>query len=167
MSARYLLIAAAILTAAPATGQPAAPPQRQAPAAGTQPIPRATFIQNMNGDFGRMDADRDGKATRAEIEAFQRANALRGIIARNRAIFGELDKDRSGQLSAQEFAAFHAQPPPQNPAPMLQQFDSDRDGAITVVEFRAGTLANFDRLDTDKDGVVTAAEMKAGGIIKK
>ena len=38
------------------------------------------------------------------------------------------------------------------------------DGVISQVEFRAGTLANFDRLDANKDGIVDAAEMKAGGI---
>jgi Ca2+-binding EF-hand superfamily protein len=49
---------------------------------------------------------------------------------------------------------------------MLQRFDSNHDGVISLVEYRAGTLANFDKLDTDKDGVVTPAEMKAGGLIK-
>jgi Ca2+-binding EF-hand superfamily protein len=47
---------------------------------------------------------------------------------------------------------------------MLQHFDANKDGVISQVEFRAGTLANFDRLDVNKDGVVDAAEMKTGGI---
>ena len=51
-----------------------------------------------------------------------------------------------------------------NAAPMIQRFDTNRDSKISQVEYRAGTLANFDRLDADKDGVVTAAEMKAGGL---
>ncbi len=50
---------------------------------------------------------------------------------------------------------------------MLQHFDTGKDGAITQIEFRTGTLANFDKLDVDKDGVVSAAEMRSGGIIKK
>jgi hypothetical protein len=121
----------------------------------------------MDSDFARMDANHDGKVTKGEIEAFQRANALREIMARNQAVFRQLDKDHNGQLSPAEFAQFHADPPPANAMPMIQQFDSNKDGSISLVEFRAATLANFDRLDADKDGVVTAAEMKAGGIIKK
>jgi hypothetical protein len=82
-------------------------------------------------------------------------------------VFAELDRDHNGQLSPAEFAQFHAQPPIPNGGPLLQQLDKNRDGAITSVEYRMGTLANFDRLDTDADGVVTPAEMKAGGLIKR
>jgi Ca2+-binding EF-hand superfamily protein len=154
----------ALTAAAPAVAQTA---PAKAPAAASQPIPRAIFLQNMDGDFGRMDSNRDGKVTKQEIEAFQRAGALREIMARNHALFLQLDKDHNGQLSAQEFAAFHATPPQPNGAPMLQHFDGNHDGSITQIEFRAGTLANFDRMDANKDGVVDSAEMKAGGILKK
>lgn len=159
---RYLTLAAAMV-AMPIHAQSRAP----AAAPGPQPIPRAAFLQNMDSDFTKIDSNHDSKVTKPEIEAFQRANAMQQILLRNRQIFAELDKDHSGQLSAAEFAQFHADPPPPNAAPMLQQFDANRDGAITQIEFRAGTLANFDRLDTNKDGVVDAAEMKAGGIGRK
>jgi Ca2+-binding EF-hand superfamily protein len=135
-------------------------------AAPVQPLPRAIFLQNMDADFARMDANHDGKLTKQEIEVYQHAQAMQEIMLRNRQIFAELDKDHSGQLSPEEFAQFHAQPPPANATPMLQKFDANRDGAITQIEWRAATLANFDRLDTNKDGVVDAAEMKAGGIVK-
>jgi Ca2+-binding EF-hand superfamily protein len=159
-----LLISAAV--AAPLSAQSApARPAAQAPAA--QPIPRATFLANMDADFARMDANHDGKLVKAEIENSLRASEAQAIMQRNRALFAELDRDHNGQLSPVEFAQFHAVPAPPNATPMLQHFDTSKDGAITQVEFRAGTLANFDRLDTDKNGVVSAAEMRAGGIIKK
>lgn len=140
-----------------------------APAAtpSVQPIPRSTFLQNMDADFSRMDSNHDGKLSKAEIEASQQAAALRQIVARNQQIFRELDKDHNGQLSPAEFEMFHAQPPAPNSAPMLQHFDANHDGVISQIEFRAGTLANFDRLDSDKDGIVTAAEMKAGGVARQ
>jgi Ca2+-binding EF-hand superfamily protein len=147
---------------APLAAQAPAKPAAAAP----QPIPRAVFLQNMDSDFSKMDANHDGKVTKAEIEAFQRAGALAQIMARNQQIFRALDKDHNGQLSPAEFAQFHAEPPAPNAQPMLQRFDANHDGVITQVEFRAATLANFDRLDTDKDGVVTAAEMRAAGIGK-
>jgi len=142
------------------------PAARPAPATAAQPIPRAVFLQNMNSDFAKMDANHDGKLTKPEIEAFLHAQAMQQIAARNRELFAQLDTNHDGQLSPAEFAQFHVQPPPSNATPMLQKFDANHDGIISLVEFRAGTLANFDRLDTDKDGVVTAAEMRAGGVIK-
>jgi hypothetical protein len=44
---------------------------------------------------------------------------------------------------------------------MMTRFDGNRDQVITMVEYRAATLANVDRLDTDKDGVRTGAEINA------
>ena len=139
-------------------------PAQTAPAAGPAPIPRATFIDNMNSDFSRMDANHDGTVSKPEIENWQRGNAAQAILARNHAFFLQLDTNHDGQLSPDEFAQFHAEPAAPNAAPMLQHFDTNHDGTISVVEFRAGTLANFDRMDVNKDGVVDAAEMKAGGI---
>jgi hypothetical protein len=46
----------------------------------------------------------------------------------------------------------------------MQRFDPNRDQAITLIEYRAATLANFDALDADHDGVVTQAEMRAGNV---
>ena len=47
---------------------------------------------------------------------------------------------------------------------MLSRFDANKDKAISLIEYRGGTLMNFDRLDTDKDGVVSPAEMHSVGI---
>ena len=155
------LAAAMLTTAAAAQTRPVSPPPRTA-----QPIPRAEFLKNMDADFARMDGNHDGKLAKAEIEASQRATALQQIHTRNQQVFRELDKDRNGQLSPAEFAQFHAEPQPPNGAPMIQHFDTNHDGMIALVEYRSGTLANFDRLDTDKDGIVTAADLHAGGIGK-
>ena len=168
MLLRSAVLISLALLALPASSQaPAAAPAKVPPVApAAQPIPRATFLSNMDSDFARLDGNHDGKVTKAEIEASERATAERQIMARNQEVFRGLDKDHNGQLSPAEFAQFHAQPPPPNATPMLQHFDANKDGVISHIEFRAGTLANFDRLDTDKDGIVTAAEMKAGGIGK-
>ena len=143
------------------------PPQQarpQTPAA--DPIARTTFIASMDSEFRQMDADRNGSLIRAEIEQFQRAAALAQLQATNRALFTRLDADRNGQLSAAEFAGLPMQVPAPNAAPILSQTDINKDGSVTLVEYRTGKLANFDRLDADKDGIVSAAEMKAAGIIR-
>lgn len=121
-------------------------------------LPRAQFIAEMDGEFRKRDADRDGKVSRAELEAWERAQAIAAAQTRNRAEFQRLDVDRNGVISPGEFAALVVVPGVVDVAPLMQRFDPNRDQAITLIEFRAATLANFDKLDADHDGVVTAAE---------
>ena len=150
---RQFLVALALATPAPLLAQAA------------QPLPRAQFIATMDGEFRKVDADKDGQLVRAEIEAFQRAAAVAQAQARSRALFAGLDTDRNGQVSLAEFAKLPINAPPPNAAALLK-FDTGKDGKVSLIEHRTATLANFDRLDADKDGVVNAAEMKAGGITK-
>jgi Ca2+-binding EF-hand superfamily protein len=129
-----------------------------------QPISRTAFIAQMDAQFGKMDADKNGQLTRAEIEQVQKLAAVAEAEARNRALFAELDKDGNKQLSAAEFAKLVTDPPPAIAAPMLSREDGNRDGQVSLVEHRTATLANFDRIDTDKNGIVSVAEMRAGGV---
>jgi Ca2+-binding EF-hand superfamily protein len=129
-----------------------------------EPIPRTQFIAQMDSQFRQMDADKNGQITRAEIEQYQEQLALTEAKTRNRAQFAELDTNKNGQLSAAEFAKLTPPTAAANAGPMLAREDSNRDSQISLIEHRAATLANFDRLDTDRNGIVTAAEMKAGGI---
>lgn len=131
---------------------------------GPQPLPRARFIADMDTEFRKMDADKNGFLTRTEIEQFQKLQAVASAQARNRQLFAQLDADRNNQLSPAEFARLVQAPPASNAQPVLNRMDGNRDQRVSLVEHRSATLANFDRLDTDKDGVVTPAEMQAGGI---
>jgi Ca2+-binding EF-hand superfamily protein len=127
-------------------------------------LPRAQFITDMDTEFRKMDADKNGQLTRTEIEQFQKLQAVAQAQTRNQAMFAQLDVDRNGQLSPAEFSKISSPPPAANGQPMIARMDGNRDGQVSLIEHRTATLSNFDRLDTDKDGVVTAAEMKAGGI---
>lgn len=118
----------------------------------------------MDSEFRKMDADRNGQLTRAEIEQFQTLQAAAQAEARNRAMFKQLDTDKNGLLNAKEFSKIASPPSASNGQPMIARMDGNRDGQVSLVEHRTATVSNFDRLDTDKNGVVTAAEMKAGGI---
>ena len=115
---------------------------------------------------GRMDADKNGILTRKELEDFQRSMSILVARQRNVALFQGLDKDKNGQLSPAEFANLPMNVPPANPAPVLAQVDTNRDGQISMVEYRTGKLVSFDRMDADKDGIVSVAEMKAAGLLK-
>ncbi len=140
--------------------------QQAAPAAeAEQALSRAQFVQQMDAEFARFDRDSSRFLTPEEIVASQRATAEAEALRQNQAVFAGLDRDRNGALSAEEFAAL-ANPGaiPVDAAPLMQQFDRDKDGTITLIEYRISTQANFDRIDTDRDGVVTGVEMRAAGI---
>jgi hypothetical protein len=164
----HAILAAALVThgaAALAHAQKQAQKRTQAQQpAGPQPILRATFLAQMDAQFGKIDTDKNGQLTRTEIEQFEMDKALAEAQARNDALFDQLDVNKNGQLSAKEFAKLVTAPPKPNATPLLSREDSNRDGQISRIEHRTVTLANFDRVDSDKDGVVSAAEMKAGGV---
>ncbi|HVL78105.1 MAG TPA: EF-hand domain-containing protein [Sphingomicrobium sp.] len=176
-SPRRALIAvtASAAAAQSASAQPSAQPQaaqtqaaRPGPAspaaAGPRPVSRAQFIADMDTEFRKMDADRNGIVTKTEIEQFERATLAARQQARRRALFAELDVNRDGQLSMEEFSRLPMAAPPSQAGAMIGRFDLNRDQQIGQVEYRTVTLQNFDRLDTDKDGVVSPAEMRAAGI---
>lgn len=166
---RLLLILSLIAPAAAAaqTAPQLRPASQAAPAAtGPQPVLRQTFVVTMDAEFRKIDADKDGKLTRMEIEGYQRSISILQTQRRNRALFAQLDTDRNGQLSPVEFAAVSNAPPKFNVVPILAEVDLNKDGIVTQIEYRAGKLVKFDRMDTDKDSVVSIPELRAGGVIK-
>ena len=142
----------------------AAAAQDTAPPA-PEPLTRQTFIAQMDAEFKRLDGDGNGMVVAEEIVASQQQDARAEAIRQNQQVFAQLDQDGNGMLSPQEFAAL-ANPSaiPVDATPLMTQFDTDRDGIITLVEYRISTQANFDRVDSDRDGVITDMEMRAAGI---
>ena len=138
-----------------------------AQATGSRPIPRATFIADMDRQFQGVDVNRDGIIGREEIAATHQRDLALARSSQARAAFNRLDTDHNGQLSLAEFSRLAASTPQTDVENSpLARFDANKDGRITLIEHRIGTQANFDRMDTDKDGIVSVAEMKAAGLIK-
>ncbi|WP_427966607.1 EF-hand domain-containing protein [Altererythrobacter sp.] len=120
----------------------------------------------MDTEFARFDRDGNGVILPEEVAAAQREAATTEALRQNRQVFGKLDQDGNGQLSPQEFSALaNPQAIPIDPTPIMSQFDTDKDGIVTLIEYRIATQSNFDRIDTDRDGIVTAVEMNAAGIV--
>jgi hypothetical protein len=125
-----------------------------------QGMPKATFLSNVEAEFTAMDTNRDGKASKAEIEQHRaQLNATR-LQQQNRALFARLDQDKSGSISAQEFARLAQPRGTPNVQPLVTRLDSDRDQQLSRAEYRVGSLADFERLDTNKDGRLTPAEAR-------
>ena len=161
-----LFIFAAMALGTIAMAQKAPSPMSAAPANAPLPVPRAEFIATMDTEFRKMDADHNGILTKKEVEDFDQAMLGIAIDNRRRALFAALDADHDGVLTPQEFARLELPAPQINIAPLFTQSDLNKDGQISLVEYRTAKLANFDRMDTDKDGIVSPAEMKAAGLIK-
>ena len=144
--------------------RPAAPAPASAPNPSADNIVRSDFIAMMDAEFRNRDADNNGVITPNELQQAERNKIFAVAAMENANIFAQLDADRNGMLSSREFAALVSVPPAPDVTQELERLDRDRNRSITIVEHRAATLANFDRLDTDQDGIVTPAEMKAGNI---
>lgn len=106
-------------------------------------------------DFAAIDADRDGKITRAELEAHRTARVA------------AVDADKDGKLSAAELKAQAMERAgtraDEMAARMIERHDSDGDGLISAAELAAGPapMDIFDRIDADKDGAISADEAEA------
>lgn len=106
-------------------------------------------------DFAAVDADKDGRVTKAELDAWRAAAATR------------LDADGDGLLSADEIAAGRIEDmtarAQQMAARMVERLDADGDGLLSAAEMAARPMPAraFDRIDADGDGAVTEAELQA------
>jgi len=152
------------MTAGTALAQAAAAP-KTAPA-GPQPIAKTAFMQRVDRDFVAADANKDGFADRAELEAAEaRALAARkaALLRQREGAFRQLDANKDGNLTLTEFnAAVVAAPIRKADAtPMLNRFDTNKDGKVSLAENRAPAIAQFDRADTNKDGTLSIEEQRA------
>lgn len=153
---RHSIFAAALLTPATLLAQAAAPPA----------LTRTAVAANVDAEFKKIDTDKDGQASKAEIEAAQLSAIKMRVQARNKALFTLLDTDKNGQISTAEFNNLPAGAPRPDASNLLR-FDANKDGKMSSAEHSKATFANFDRMDANKDGTVSVAEMQAGGAKKQ
>jgi Ca2+-binding EF-hand superfamily protein len=122
----------------------ARPPGRVASA---RPAPNAASRPNSNAVFARLDLNRDGSISFAEVTAARRS------------VFERLDGDHNGSLSRREFAATGGAR-----AQRFAQLDRNRDGRISLAEYLNDGRARFRAADANRDGRLSRAEFaKATG----
>jgi Ca2+-binding EF-hand superfamily protein len=113
-------------------------------------------------DFAALDADRDGKASRAEFRAFYRSRGFTPVVAvtapappealaLGEALFLHLDRDGDGKLTATELRQIPA---------LLRRFDEDEDEVLTASELLA-SLKPGSTLKPAGLKIATAAERKS------
>lgn len=93
-------------------------------------------FQAKNGDkmFARLDANKDGKISREEFEAYRGQNAKVDAAA-----------TKAGKRGERMFA----------------RFDKDKDGFLSRTEADAVLAWRYKRMDANNDGILTLEELQA------
>lgn len=99
----------------------------------------------------QFDTDKDGKITKAEVEAVRQAK------------LATFDTDKNGALSLTEFEGLWME---QMRRPMVRGFqmlDADGDAAVTAAELTSMTETMFAHMDRNDDGVIDNADRRKPG----
>jgi EF-hand domain pair len=97
--------------------------------------------------FDATDANKDGFLDAAEMEA-ARAKMIAAMKA-------------AGQTPPPGRTPPPGAPPAGGRNRMMERLDTNKDGKLSLAEYSAGPLANFDRWDTNKDGKMSQDEKDA------
>jgi Ca2+-binding EF-hand superfamily protein len=100
--------------------------------------------QTAGETFSTSDLDKNGKVDRAEYQ--------RRMVE----VFYFADKNKDGAVTIEEIAAIETVD-----EKAFKTADRDRSGNLTVNEFVAYRMIQFDEADANKDGVLTIEEVQA------
>jgi Ca2+-binding EF-hand superfamily protein len=126
---------------------------------------RAAEIEQTQRRYGALDADKDGKVSRAEFDASGERVWTEGskVLAEAKAKQSADGKEKPGEAAARfDRGGNRLGMPTSHTAPgFLALFDGNGDGDVTRAEFDAARDAQFKRTDTTADGALTEDEYLA------
>lgn len=144
--------------------------------------------------FGRVDANKDGFISTAEIDALAAKRGERHAAKMEKRAnfdpakaFAKMDTNKDGKLTKPEAEAAHAAHKGAKPGGhgvdrLFARADTNKDGAVTAAEFNAAPKPSFDKAakgghgggkarmlgeaDLDKDGKVSQAEAQQAALAR-
>jgi len=187
---RFLMSAAVLAIAVPATAQVQTP---QAPVVPIAPQTEAGHtrdqaVAKVREHFAKMDANRDGFVAGDEMQSMRGKKqgmkrqmgdrmADRGRVGRDPSkAFDRIDANRDGMISRDEFAKGRElrierkmvmKGTPGAPGMdgahggMMKMADLDKDGRVSLQEATTSALQHFDMADTNRDGRITPDERRS------
>lgn len=129
----------------------------------TAPVTRDAFVAAVDKRFVAIDANGNGRLDTAELDAAQQRILARLEERRRntaRANFAAADANADGKVTLEEWEAAAARAPLRvwTGTQLLQSLDTDRDGLVSIDEYRASQLDRFDERDVDGDGHIQTGE---------
>jgi Ca2+-binding EF-hand superfamily protein len=172
MNAKTLIVSTLALAVAASSGAAFAAASNSPTTAAKDPAKREQRVARM---IARLDTDKDGKVSKAEMEAAMNTT------------FTAVDTDKDGFLSKQEVDAARdalkayrqkvkAEPnanlakPEPLPRGLVKRFDKldvNKDGKLSKEELMSVADRTFERRDANKDGFITSEEFLAAKAKKK
>jgi len=149
-------------------------PAPQHPRHEMKAMTRAEMVQKVQDHFARLDTDKDGFVTKAEMDAAE--TAMHQTMAdrmkqRESGMFDRMDANHDGSLSRAEFDAAHDAMADHMggmrgmhgamAGHMFSAADTNKDGRVSLQEATAAAATHFDKLDANHDGTLTPDEMRA------
>lgn len=119
-------------------------------------LPAAFAGQDSGKHFKMMDANGDGKISRAEHTAGAKQ------------MFVQCDANKDGTVTAAEMSASMTAQGEKSgkhdktPVEKIQMIDQNGDGQLTAAEHETGTEKIFDKMDKNSDGMLTKDECDEG-----
>jgi Ca2+-binding EF-hand superfamily protein len=153
-----------------------------------KPMTRAAMMQMVQERFAKLDTNKDGFITQAEMDAGRtamRERTAERMKQRESTMFDRMDANHDGEISRAEFDSAHNAMAARMDGMhgmqmgmdgmhmrmrmmhagmaghMFAAADTNKDGRVSLQEATAAGAAHFDRLDTNHDGTVTPDEMRA------
>ena len=105
----------------------------------------------MIAQLEKADANHDGAVSRDEFTAFRATQ------------FERIDRNRDGYMTESDIPGFAKNRIPEEMSieNLKANFDANKDGKVSKLEFVNGPALMFDRVDTNKDNTVTKSELEA------
>lgn len=115
----------------------------------------AEMKRSAAGKFQQLDANADGRVTQAELQTHH--EQMRAKFAEKRAA-RRAEGDTEPSARGKRWREKHAQ----MIGRFFEKMDSNRDGAIDAAEFESKLARKFARMDTNRDGAIEASELRHG-----